>query len=73
MLQKRFGAGVEINPVLRTRETVPFIRVKDVGHFAAVLPDGLDDLFGFSLFDTRIVGALANQQRPDDFVRLEQR
>src|SRR6266511_3834429 len=43
--EKRLGAGIEVNAVLRTRESVSFVRVKHVSHPAAVFLDGCDHLF----------------------------
>ena len=46
-----------------------FVRIHDVGHAAAVLLDGSHDLLGLGLFHARIIRALPNQQRANDFVR----
>src|SRR5581483_6411017 len=42
--EELLGAGVEVNRVLGTRESVPLIRIDDVGHAAVVLLDRADDL-----------------------------
>src|SRR5262249_58843583 len=56
-----FGAGVEVDAVLRPREAVPFIAVDDVGHRAVVLLDGVDDLLRLAHVHARIVLPLPDE------------
>src|SRR5437016_4128205 len=71
--QKALGTRIEISAVFRAREAVALVRINDIGDTAAVLRDGRDDLLGLRLFDARIVRALANEERPHDFIREVQR
>ena len=64
---------VERHVVLRPREPVPLIGKNVIHHILVVLTHRRDDLVALRLVYPRIVGALSDQQRRCDLVRLEQR
>ena len=59
--QELFGAGVEVESILRTFEAVALVGVFDEFHLLARFFEGSHDLPGFGSFDARVVGALGDE------------
>ena len=56
---------VHVNEVVGVDESVPFVVLDHVFDLDAARPKGLDEIVGFGLHDTGVVGSLDDQQRPD--------
>src|SRR5690606_10343145 len=61
--QETLGDGVEGLAVFRAGEAVAFVGEQHVGDRDVLGGHGVDDLVALVLLHTRVVGALANQQR----------
>src|SRR6476646_6447756 len=74
MFGKEFlNPTVEIEIVLRPRETVPFVGIDHVGHFALRFAQCRDHRIRIRDRDPRIVLALADEERCADFVDVIKR
>src|SRR5690606_14825304 len=62
-----------LDPVLTLGEPVPFVREQDVFHRHVVRANGGDDLVALDLQHARVVGALHDEQRRLDVLRVKQR
>ena len=71
--QEGLGDGVERLVVLRAREAVSFVWIKDISDRDVARLHRLDDLFGLGTLHARVVRAMADQQRPDDPVGVRER
>src|SRR5213592_727346 len=71
--QERLHGGVVPLIVLRSGESVPFVRKHDVLDVLSVLPHRRDDLIALRLLHAHVVRALHDEQRDLDLVRLEER
>ena len=68
--EERFGDGDERLFVFGAIEAVALVAHQHIGDGDVFILHRLDDLVGFLLFDARIVGALADEERAFDLVDL---
>src|SRR5262245_13508135 len=72
LIQENEHGGVSLDLVFLFHEPVTFIGENDVFDRYAVLFRGRDDLIGFYLQNTRVVGTLEHHQRCLDAIGVEE-
>src|SRR6266568_401759 len=73
MLSEEFFCRcIEFKPIFRLGETVALVGEEHVLVIDALALHGIDDLFGLSLFYTRVICPLTNQDRYLDLIDPEQ-
>ena len=70
-MQEFFCAAVKVQIVFRTREAMSFIRVHNKRDLAAILADGVHDLFRLRKLHPGINLSVANQQRHVEYLQRD--
>src|SRR5216110_2520498 len=71
--EEELGDRGERPAVLHAAEAVAFVGIPDVRHRDRALPHRFDDLIGFRRLHPDVVGALRDEERPDDPIDVVQR